>query len=949
MPKSNASSASADVSFANNFWGKDDAGVEPLIQRMANAKTTCDELRNFYSVRAAIEEDYAKKLLSLSRKPFGSCESGSLKASMDVLRAETESSGKAHQNVALQIKTDLEEPLARFSGAMRERRKIVQGGIEKLLKVKIQQTQAVNKTRDRYEQDCLRIKGYLAQGHMVQGQEERKNKAKLEKTQASLQHSNSDYQNAVKALKETTERWNKQWREACDVFQDLDEDRIDKLKSSMWTFVNTAATVCVSDDQSCEKVRVALENCEVDKDITSFIADKGTGSEIPDAPKYINFSRGDVEDEGDTRSEAGESSYSIAQFSRPGNYRRPSSASKSTYSEATENGSSGVRPGSSHRTESEYSAATSLSSSNSDAPRRGGTLKGPSSQYPPNSSPREESVREDDQSSIARKRGFFASPFRRKSKSEKQEREQLLLQKQMYQRQQAEQDQKRVQQRISQAQIMPPTQNNRNSWGPEAARGYSAGSQELRSPTRQSHLVGAELRSSPEPLDPRTSFQLNVGENVFDVAPPDNRPPSEIHPSQRQQQVQKPSEEENAEMDPIAQALAELKGVANTSNSGSVRKTADRYYGITTPAPPSSGPGIVSDEMAQPRGNPPPTYMAPKRSALDAPAPAHTSAAMQQTLRKYRNDTEYMLEGPPQMPAALQDPPVRTGSGQSMRQRANTMGYDRPSSARSSAEVPRAPSPNPLPNNRSVSPRPQGYGNPRYGGNISPKPPIDGRGPSPNPYQQAQSRPGTAHTYKRGNGGMEYYQQQQQPPQQYQQHAQQQQQMRRTPSPNPMAANQDLVRNASPASYRPYIPNAQALVQQPQQARPRSQHSGSFSQMDGHSRAIESFGRRGRNSYYDSGTAGYGGQNNQMAVARPRSKSVVDTARVGSFARDGRPILYYARAMYAYQAMIPEELSFQKGDTMAVLRVQDDGWWEAEVVGQMGGWGLVPSNYLQQV
>ena len=53
--------------------------------------------------------------------------------------------------------------------------------------------------------------------------------------------------------------------------------------------------------------------------------------------------------------------------------------------------------------------------------------------------------------------------------------------------------------------------------------------------------------------------------------------------------------------------------------------------------------------------------------------------------------------------------------------------------------------------------------------------------------------------------------------------------------------------------------------------------------------------------------------------------------------------------MYSYQAMIPEELSFQKGDTMAILRVQDDGWWEAEVVGQMGGSGLAPSNYLQQI
>jgi len=26
------------LSFANNFWGKDDAGVEPLLQRMLNAK-----------------------------------------------------------------------------------------------------------------------------------------------------------------------------------------------------------------------------------------------------------------------------------------------------------------------------------------------------------------------------------------------------------------------------------------------------------------------------------------------------------------------------------------------------------------------------------------------------------------------------------------------------------------------------------------------------------------------------------------------------------------------------------------------------------------------------------------------------------------------------------------------------------------------------------------------
>lgn len=61
------------------------------------------------------------------------------------MRGEVESMGKSHQAIAAQMKSELEEPLAAFSGGMKERRKIVQNGIEKLFKLKVQQTQAVNK------------------------------------------------------------------------------------------------------------------------------------------------------------------------------------------------------------------------------------------------------------------------------------------------------------------------------------------------------------------------------------------------------------------------------------------------------------------------------------------------------------------------------------------------------------------------------------------------------------------------------------------------------------------------------------------------------------------------------------------------------------------------------------------------------------------------------------
>jgi len=61
------------------------------------------------------------------------------------MRGEVESMGKSHQAIAAQMKSELEEPLGAFAGGMKERRKIVQSGIEKLYKIKQQQTQIVNK------------------------------------------------------------------------------------------------------------------------------------------------------------------------------------------------------------------------------------------------------------------------------------------------------------------------------------------------------------------------------------------------------------------------------------------------------------------------------------------------------------------------------------------------------------------------------------------------------------------------------------------------------------------------------------------------------------------------------------------------------------------------------------------------------------------------------------
>ncbi|KAK5021690.1 formin-binding protein [Exophiala sideris] len=963
MPPGTAAEAGAPpsvpLSFSNNFWGRDDAGVDPLLTRMQNAKTTCDELKAFYTARAALEEDYSKKLLSLSRKPLGSVEQGTLRASLDVARGETESMGKQHGLIAQQMKSELEEPLAAFAGGMKERRKIVQAGIEKLLKTKQAQTAHVNKARDKYEQDCLRIKGYLAQGHMVMGQEERKNKAKLEKTQINMAANSNEYEAAVKVLEETTGRWNKEWKAACDKFQDLEEERLDFTKSSLWAFANIASTVCVSDDASCEKVRLALENTEVEKDIGAFIKTCGTGQEIPDPPRYINFCRGDI----DTQSEVSEDDkYSVAQFSRttnpafrssspthsngtrstrhdtaqrmseepmipneddmptpsnsnsgrppPLNYKQtgphvPPNYSPSQHGDVPQvphnqyptDGmtmfcrtaassvagsalSSNTRP-ESRDSESQYSAPSSFTSaepmSGATSPIKMAPVNGVD--MPGMASP--------DKSVHKKRSGFFSnSPFRRKSRKD----------------------------------LDPPEISNAprsTTWSSEQGTGgrinlnpsvSSTHSSPTKFPNQQGQSFfnrAATLPDSEEPVDPRANFQLNVGNNVFDVASPDGRDstPKASTANRRGQFLPPPSAMGDAAAhDPIAQALADLKrtsnGVTGMAKQSSTRVPVDRYHGVATPNPdqdPAARPGMMSAEsqarMAAQRGTPPPAYDSSggrAQSALGVPQPAHTKKEM-------LNRTETWGTGPVgSTPRGGQPRPStrdgRRSPGPGMMRAASPQPqgqYQQRSRSPAPGMIPRAASPQPQrqdPYMRSRSPGPamMQQGDPQY------------RSASPNPYAAA-GRPRTQGSGSRQGSGMEM-----------------------------QLSSSDVAR---------YDGSGGGSARARQSMRPKSSFGGD--------RYPAPQGYDGRESRQRGGS--------DMELRRERSKSLANIP----FRPAQAQVLHHARAMYSYTAAIPEELTFSKGDILAVLRLQDDGWWEAEVREstkgtRCGGVGLVPSNYLQR-
>jgi len=410
-----------------------------------------------------------------------------------------------------------------------------------------------------------------------------------------------------------------------------------------------------------------------------------------------------------------------------------------------------------------------------------------------------------------RRSGFFSnSPFRRKSKHDKDDRNQQ-------------------QQSVT---ISQP--GSRNTWGPSGGRsggannsvpgrGYGQGNQAM-------VLGGGSHTGSPEPVDPRANFQLNIGNNVFDVASPDKRSKTTPNASSQVQE----------ELDPIAQALAELKGVTKQS---SVRMSADRYHGLATPAP--TGTPSVPSPMANgaltaaQRGTPPPSYHDQPVKRLDLPQPAFTSAQMQQTTRNYIGQAQDVFTG-------SQSRPGTRGNGQSN-------------------DVPRATSPAPM---RSTSPRPGIYGDQQRQGQYN-------RSVSPNPYasrnsnvqgrpRQSQSASPTKRGSDQGYGS------------QYSRHT----------SPN------DIRRAVSPQPQPQYA----------RQDRPGSS-GGMQLQLAPSGEQDDPYGGQGRRRPQANGVGRpisyYGGSEQEQQggsqTGRVRSRSVADGRQ---FTRDGRPVLHYGTCFH---------------------------------------------------
>ncbi|KAI8999395.1 hypothetical protein BC832DRAFT_207169 [Gaertneriomyces semiglobifer] len=281
--------------FANSFWGDNDKGLEVLMTRMRQGKHVCQEVHDMLKERASLEEDYGKRLNKLAKSFSPKEEIGTLRDSLDVVKFEIEKSAKTHLDLAAEIRTKLEKPLSEFISEQSGIRKSHHQIVEKHQKAKAAQVSVVMKIKERYENKCEESNQLAQTRPDPNTKDAEKLKLKLHKTQAQAKQADAEYMGGVEKLTEIHRRWVDDFRAACVQCQQLEQDRFHFLRNSIWDLSNFLAAACVSDDEACERIRVSLESCDFEKDLTAFLDRSSTGADIPQPLQYVNYYSGTME------------------------------------------------------------------------------------------------------------------------------------------------------------------------------------------------------------------------------------------------------------------------------------------------------------------------------------------------------------------------------------------------------------------------------------------------------------------------------------------------------------------------------------------------------------------------------------------------------------------------------------------------------------------------------
>ncbi|NWT58105.1 FCHO2 protein, partial [Erythrocercus mccallii] len=261
--------------FTEHFWGEKNHGFDVLYHNMKHGQISTKELADFVRERAAIEENYAKAMVKLSKMATNGTQLGTFAPLWEVFRISSDKLALCHLELMKKLH-DLIKEISRYGeeqGRVHKRSKEEMSGTLEAMQLLHGVAQLLPKSKESYHSKCQEYERLRKEG--TSQKEIDKAELKSRKAGEALRRAVDKY-NAARA------DFEQRMLDSAMRFQEVEEAHLRHMKGLIGSYSHSVEDTHVQIGQVHEEFKQNVENIGTEMLLRRFAESKGTGRERPD-------------------------------------------------------------------------------------------------------------------------------------------------------------------------------------------------------------------------------------------------------------------------------------------------------------------------------------------------------------------------------------------------------------------------------------------------------------------------------------------------------------------------------------------------------------------------------------------------------------------------------------------------------------------------------------------